>query len=127
MISAKKIEKTDPEASLVAEWLKNDAFHQQAGISEEEIWEPNSEVALISDERGPIMAVRFQTAVRVAIQFNPETPYRNAKAGRAVVAWFEKLARQKKATEVIIRPGGKAEKFSEKLGFRSFLGKFIKV
>lgn len=126
-MQTKQIQRTDPEAALVAEWLKNDAFHQQVGIQESEIWEPNSEVHLISDENGPVMAVRLQTALRVAIQFNPETPYRNAKVAQDVVDWFKGVGQQKKCTEIIIRPGGKAEKFSEKLQFEPFDGKRMRI
>jgi len=127
VIYVKKLQKTDPEADLVAEWLKNDAFHQQIGITMDEVFDPNSEVALIFDENGPVMAVRFQQALRVAIQFNPDTPYRSAKIAREVVQWFKDLAKKSGKTEVVIRAGGKAEKFAEKLGFKEFLGQFIEV
>jgi len=127
VIYVKKIEKTDPESDLVVKWLKNDAFHQQVGITEDQIWEPNSEVALIHDENGPVMAVRFQKALRVAIQFNPETAYRSAKVAKEVVNWFKTLAQKQKCTEIVIRPGGKAENFSEKLGFEPFNGKVMRI
>jgi len=127
MIFVKKIQKTDPEASLVAEWLKNDAFHQQVGITEDQIWEPNSQVALIYDENGPVMAARFQKALRVAVQFNPKTPLRNAKVGAEVRDWFKEIGRKNGCTEVIVKPGGKAKKFTEKLGFEPFDGKFVRT
>ena len=127
MIYVKKLQRTDPEANLVAEWLKNDAFHQQLGITMDEVFDPNSEVALIFDENGPVMAVRFQQALRVAIQFNPDTPYRSAKVAREVVQWFKDLAKKSGKTEVVIRAGGKAAKFAEKLGFKEFIGQFIEV
>lgn len=127
MIYVKKIQKTDPDARLVAEWLKNDVFHQQIGITEDQIWEPTSEVALICDENGPLMAARFQKALRVAIQFNPKTPYRSAKIAKEVVDWLKEIGRKSGCTEVVVRPGGKAKKFTEKLGFEPFDGKFVRT
>jgi multidrug efflux pump subunit AcrB len=125
MIYVKKIEKTDPDAVLAIEWLLNDPYHQKLGITPEEMFD--GEVALIHDEDGPIMVVRFQKALRVAIQFNPKTRLRNAKAGAEVVKWFQQIAKQTECDEVIVRPGGKAVQFADKLGFRNFVGKVLGV
>jgi hypothetical protein len=125
MIYVRKVNKTDPEARIAEEWLANDPEHQKLGITPEQIWD--GEVALIYDEDGPIMAVRFQRALRAAIQFNPATRLRNAGAGKEVTEWFKLLARQGNCSEVIVRAGGRARQFAERLGFREFIGQFLKV
>ena len=125
MIYVRKVNKTDPEAALAVEWLKNDEYHQSLGLTPEQIWD--GEVALVYDEDGPIMAVRFQKALRAAVQFNPSTRLRNAKAGMEVAKWFQKLAADSGCYEVIVRPGGKAVRFTERLGFKDFQGKVLYV
>src|SRR5579885_2207377 len=113
MIYVKKYER-EKDADLVSSWLANDPVHTELGITPADLDE--GEVAIIHDENGPVMAVRFQKALRVAIQFNPKTPYRSAKVAKEVVQWFKDLAKNGKFSEVIIRPGGKAKSFAEKLG-----------
>lgn len=125
MIYVKKITKDSPEAALAIEWLQNDTYHRDLGITSEDMFQ--GEVALIYDEIGPIMAVRFQKALRAAVQFNPRTRLRNAKAGAEVAAWFQELARTSGCSEVIVRPGGKAVQFVDRLGFKDFTGKFFPV
>jgi len=125
MIYVRKVNKTDPEATLAIEWLKNDEYHQSIGLTPDQIWD--GEVALVYDEDGPIMAVRFQKALRAAVQFNPATRLRNATAGKEVAKWFQKLAADSGCSEVIVRPGGKAVRFTERLGFKDFQGKVLSV
>jgi hypothetical protein len=125
MIYVRKVNKEDPEAKIVEEWLANDSEHQKLGITPDQIWD--GEVALIYDEDGPIMAVRFQKSLRVAIQFNPRTKLRNARAGKEVTEWFKSLARQGNCSEVIVRAGGRAKKFAARLGFMDFIGQYLKV
>lgn len=124
MISVRKVNSTDAEAAFIEEWLANDPEHQKIGIKPKDIWD--GEVALIYDEEGPIMAVRFQKALRVAIQFNPNTRLRNARAGHEVTNWFKKIAAESGCKEVVIRAGGKAVNFAKRLGFMDFLGQFIR-
>jgi len=125
MISVKKITKDSPEAALALEWLKNDEYHQSIGLTPEQIWD--GEVALVYDDEGPIMAVRFQRALRAAVQFNPATRLRNARAGREVSEWFRSLAAGSNCSEVIVRAGGRAVQFVNKLGFTEFVGQYLKV
>ncbi len=120
MIYVKKITKDSPEAALAIEWLQNDTFHRNLGITTEDLF--NGEVALVYDEEGPIQVVRFQKALRAAVQFNPNARLRNARAGAEVAKWFQKLAADSGCTEVIVRPGGKAVRFVERLGFKDFDG-----
>ena len=127
MIRVKTVKKTDPEVEMIADWLANDPDHQKSGIKIEDVFEENTETALIYDEEGPIMIVRFHKALRAAIQFNPKTRLRNARAGKEVVEWFRQLAVAAKCKEIIVRPGGKARKFAKRLGFKSFIGRFIGV
>lgn len=127
MILVKTIKATDPDAKMVAEWLANDADHQKSGLTIDDLFAENTETALIYDEEGPIMAARFHKALRVGVQFNPKTRLRNARAGAEVADWFRQIATASKCKEVIVRPGGKARKFVKKLGFKSFIGRFIGV
>lgn len=127
MIYVKKITKTDPEAATVAEWLAKDAAHQALGIKPEDIFEDGTETALISDENGPIIAIRFHRALRVAMQFKPESRLRIARVGVEVVDWIKQVAKAGGEKEVIIRPGGKAVKFAKKRGFLDFVGKYLGV
>ena len=107
------------------ECLSKDKVHQLLGIQFKHLSEGDS--YLVSDESGPLMFVRLQNALRVAIQFNPDAPLRSARAAKQVVEWFSGMARGRKAKEVIIRPGGGAVRFADKLGFKDFEGKFITV
>ena len=125
MIYVRKVNPTDLEAEIIKEWLANDPEHQKLGITPEEIWD--GECALIYDESGPIMAARFQRSLRVAVQFNPRTRLRNARAGREVAEWFRKLARESSCKEVIVPAGGKAVNFVKRLGFKEFIGQYLGV
>jgi hypothetical protein len=125
MIYLKPFKKGDPEAKLAEEWLTQDTVHQDLGIKTDDFYEKGTELVMVCDEQGPIMAVRFHKALRVAMQFRPNSRIRVAKVGKEVVQWLKELAQRVNCNEVIIRPGGKAKKFSEKLGFREFFGKFI--
>lgn len=127
MIYVKKLSREDPDTKLVEDWLKQDEFHQSQGITIEDLFAPNTEAAIIYDEQGPIQAVRFHKSLRAASQFNPKARIRNARVGAEVAAWFQKLAKESGCTEVIIRPGGKAVNFTERLGFLPFIGKFLGV
>lgn len=125
MIYVKKITQNSPEAAFVIEWLLADEYHQSIGLKPEQIWD--GEVALVYDEEGPIMAVRFQKALRAAVQFNPATKHRNSCAGKEVIAWFQELAAKQGCREVIVRAGGKAVQFVNRLGFEDFTGQYLKV
>lgn len=125
MIYVKKITKDSPEAALAIEWLQNDTFHRDLCITTDDLFD--GEVALVYDDDGPIMAVRFQKALRAAVQFNPKTRLRSARAGAEVTKWFQQLAADSGCSEVIVRPGGKAIRFVERLGFKDFVGKVLGV
>lgn len=125
MISVKKITKDSPEAALAVEWLKNDEYHQGIGLKPEQIWD--GEVALVYDDEGPIMAIRFQKALRAAVQFNPNTRLRNARAGTEVTRWLQQVAVGAGCQEVVVRAGGRAVQFVNKLGFEDFTGQYLKV
>jgi len=125
MIYVKKITKDSPEAAIAIEWLQNDSFHRHLGITPKDLFQ--GEVAMVYDEEGPIQAVRFQKALRAAVQFNPKTKLRNARAGAEVAKWLQQLAKDSGCSEVIVRPGGKAIRFVERLGFKDFVGKVLGV
>ena len=117
------VEATDE--TFFNECLAKDEVHQKLGIKFSDLEKGDS--YLVSDEHGPLMFVRLQNALRVAIQFNPDVPLRSARAAKQVVNWFTGMARGRKATEVIIRPGGEAVQFADRLGFLPFDGKYIEV
>lgn len=125
MIRVQKVTKTDPEAVMVMEWLLRDEYHKAIGLKPEQIWD--GEVALVYDEEGPIMAVRFQRALRAAVQFNPSTRLRNARAGAEVAKWFQQVAAGSNCKEVIVRAGGLAKNFVKRLGFMDFIGQYLGV
>lgn len=126
MIFVKKL--TIEDRPLVSKWFDADPVHSKSNLSVDDIFEDGTEAALISDEDGvPVLAIRLHKALRIGIQFNPETPYKTAKVAKEVVEWFKVLAKEAGCKEVIIRPGGKAVRFSEKLGFLPFIGKYLKA
>lgn len=127
MISVKSIERDDSEAALVGDWLSKDELHTTNGITLDDVFDDGTEAAMISDEQGPLIAVRFHKSLRVAMQFRPESRLRVARVGAEVTEWLKKVAKDEKCKEVIIRPGGKADKFSAKLGFREFIGRYLGV
>jgi hypothetical protein len=125
VISARPLSEQDRE--LVTSWLLQDELHQQLGLKFEDVIADNSESYIISDSQGPIMAIRTQKALRVAMQFDPAHPYRTAVVAQEVIDWLKEKASAEKCTEIIIRPGGKAVKFAEKLKFLPFIGKYLEV
>lgn len=126
MITVKPVHKGDPEAAMVAEWLAKDELHQSLGLTMDDVFE-HGYIDLISDEQGPLIAVRTHLALRAAMQFRPESRLRIARAGAEVVEWMKEQAKDTDCAEVIIRPGGKAKNFATKLGFKDFIGKFLGV
>lgn len=125
VICIREIKQGDEYNDVVAGWLQKDAFHQAIGIQTDELFAPETDAALIYDENGPLMAARFHRALRIGMQFDPDHAYRTARVAKEVVEWFKELARQGNYKEIIVRPGGKANQFTEKLGFRPFDGKIL--
>lgn len=111
------------DEELVSKWLEQDEVHKAAGIKWEDVIAPDTVAEIISDEDGVILTiVRYHIALRAAMQFNPDATYRIAKHGKELKLLLEDRAKKLKAKEVIIRPGGKAIRFTEKLGFKDFSG-----
>lgn len=113
------------DEALFNSWLAGDPVHKMNGITFADLMADNTEAWLISDEHGPLLFLRTWTAFRAAIQFQPGAEYRTAKAAWEVVEKMTEMADGHR--EIIIRPGGKAIPFSEKLGFVDFHGKHISV
>jgi hypothetical protein len=126
-IFVKPIEKNDPEATLVAEWLAADAVHKANGITLDDAFADGTETVMVYDDEGPVIAVRFHKALRVAMQFKPDSRIRIAKIGPELLDWLKTLAKQVKCKEVIGRPGGKADSFFKKLGCADFIGRVLGV
>ncbi len=127
VIYVREIKKNDKESDLVRGWLDKDTDHQALGVQFDELFRPGTDAALIYDENGPLMAARFHRALRIGMQFDPEHSYRTAKIAKEVVKWFRELAEAGNYQEIIIRPGGKARMFAEKLGFDAFDGQILHV
>ena len=127
MIAVKPITKNDPEAQLVAEWLSKDALHVANGLTLNDAFADGTETVMVYDGEGPLIAVRFHKALRVAMQFRPESRIRIAKASGEILDWLKSLTKQVHCKELIIRPGGKADNFAKRLGFREFIGRFLGV
>src|SRR5260370_2876666 len=127
VIYVREIKKNDKESDLVRGWLDKDTDHQALGVQFDELFRPGTDAALIYDENGPLMAARFHRALRIGMQFDPEHSYRTAKIAKEVVKWFREVAEAGNYQEIIIRPGGNARMFAEKLGFDAFDGQILHV
>ena len=131
MIYIRQFKKTDSDIETIkqriADALAKDDLHRAMGLTVDRIFDENTESVEISDENGPLMAVRFHRALRIAIQFYPNRRFRIAKVAKEVVEWFKSLAKSGLYKEIIIRPGGKARNFANKLGFEPFIGKVVGV
>jgi hypothetical protein len=124
MIVIRPLSPDDKE--LVSKWLSQDEVHSANNIKWEDVTAPGTYAEIVSDEDGVILTVvRYHAALRVAIQFNPEATYRIAKNSKDIVVMLKQRARNIGAKEVIIRPGGKAIRFADKLGFIDFTGSKI--
>ena len=119
---------TKQDRPLFEKWLEKDELHKSLGITWDDLGEWGTTSYVVLDDDGePLIFVRIYTAMRVAMQFNPNRPYATAKIAEVVVQWLQSCAAEKGAKEVIIRPGGRARRFAERLGFQEFIGKFISV
>lgn len=119
---------TKDDEALISGMISKDAAHSAAGISFADVIEPGTSAFLFSDDTGnPLMVVRLGLALRVAIQFNTETPYRSAKYATEIMQWLKDKALQCGIKEMIIRPGGGAANFADRLGWLPFDGKVFEV
>lgn len=127
MIKIRAVLPTDE--SLVSDWLARDEIHRNLGYTWNHLLEKDTTAAIVFDEVDiPLLAVRFHKALRVGMQFNVDQPYKVAKHMREVVAAMQEYAKQNNAKEIIIRPGGKAIRLADGLGFKDFTGsKIIEV
>lgn len=119
---------TPEDEPLVSKWLEEDEIHRAIGIKWQDVIAPGTVANVVTDEHGVILTVvRYHLALRAAMQFNPEASYRIAKHGNELREMLRKSAEFVGAIEIIIRPGGDAVRFTEKLGFADFSGKYIGV
>lgn len=111
------------DETMVSEWLEHDPIHKLNGITWADVTAPNTYSEVVLDEDGVVLEIiRYHIALRVAMQFNPDEPYRIAKHSKEVVEALKQKTKELKAKELIIRPGGKAVQFADKLGFVDFVG-----
>jgi len=127
MITSKRVRRTDQEAALVADWLAKDETHQALGLTIDDVFAPNTLLDLISDEKGPLIAVRTHLALRAAMQFRPESRIRIVKAMPDVLKWLQQEAKDTDCTEIIGRPAPKVENLLGRLGCQSFTGQVLGV
>ena len=114
---------TPEDEPLVSDWLARDPVHKAAGLTWKDVVAPNTYAEIVTDSDGIVLEViRYHIALRIALQFNPDEPYRIAKHSKEVVEALKQKTRELNAKELIIRPGGKAVHFAEKLGFEDFTG-----
>ena len=119
---------TPEDKPMVSSWLERDETHKSLGLTWKDVIEDGAIPFLISTEDDiPLLVARLHISVRAAMQFNPDTPIAIARHANEVIDWMKDMATKAKAKEIIIRPGGKAVRFAEKLGFLPFVGKFINV
>lgn len=119
---------TEADEPWISDWIARDPTHVAAGITFKDVMEEGTEAFVISDPSGfPLMVARYHLAFRVAMQFNPEAKFRVAKYAPEVMRGLQEEAKNRGANEIMIRPGGAARSFSERLGFKEFIGKFIGV
>lgn len=117
---------TIDDEPLVSKWLEQDEVHKAAGLKWADVVAPGTYAEIILDESDTILTVvRYHAALRAAMQFNPDATYRIAKHGQELKEMLQERARNIGATEVIIRPGGKAIHFTDRLGFQDFTGSKI--
>ena len=117
---------TFEDEPLVTKWLEEDEVHRALGLQWEDVIAPGTYAEVVYDEQGVILSViRYHAALRAAFQFNPNATYRIAKHGQELKELLQERARNIGATEVIIRPGGKAINFTDRLGFIDFTGSKI--
>lgn len=119
MYSWKQINDTPEDRATVQAWLDKDELHQQLGLKVDMLFAPGTESYFVMDDEQPLMAVRFWKAMRFGIQFNPDSPYKSAKAANWVMAQMEEWAYKLGYAELMCIPGGRAVKFAERLGFTS--------
>lgn len=113
---------------LVSSWLAQDELHQQLGLSFGNLLEPQTEPYLVSDDSNvPFIAIRLHLSLRAAMQFDPSQPYKSAKYAPEVIDWMKRAGKLAGAKELIIRPGGKAVNFADRLGFEDFIGKYMEI
>ena len=111
---------------LVSKWLEQDEVHKALGLKWVDVIAPGTYAEVVSDEDGVILTIiRYHAALRAAFQFNPDASYRIAKYGNELKEMLQQRARNIGATEVIIRPGGKSVRFTDRLGFVEFTGSKI--
>lgn len=103
MLHVKKLEKADPDSAVVEKWLAANAEFQKLGVEPSAaMFENDTELALICDDAGPILAVRFHRALRVIAQANPEAAERVEAAQKEVDTWVRRLAAESKCKEVAV-------------------------
>jgi hypothetical protein len=118
---------TAEDRPMIAEWLAEDKLHLELGITIDDLFALGCIPILVSDEHGPLIAIRVWKALRFGMQFKPKSRIRIAKVGAEVVAGLQKMASNLDCTEVICRPGGAAVNFASALGFNEFEGQMIRV
>ena len=123
MLITRPLELTDEP--FVSDLLERDPVHKENGLKWQDVIASGTVAEVVSDESGNILAViRYHLALRAAFQFTDET-YKIAKHGTELKELLQARAKKVGATEVVIRPGGKAVPFADKLGFIDFTGSKI--
>jgi hypothetical protein len=118
------------DKALIESWLADDEFHQSIGITIEDAYKNGTQLAIVSDSVGPLMAVRlelFPESLHAAIQYNPHTRLRNVRAMGEVIGWWKDMAMAVKRNAITVKPGGRAIRLAERLGFKDSEVSGVKV
>lgn len=106
--------------SLLGTWIAADPDH--AGRTQAAIWlEPRAGVQnlIAVDQEGPLLFLRCSNAMRLDIQFAPESQLRTARALLSGLPWLAEEFRKQGYRELIFESrAARLVNFLERMGFR---------
>lgn len=118
---------SDSDRETVTKWLLKDEYHKHLTPEFFLVQEPNTELMCFHDERGPVLFVKLERALRVYIQFDHDEKVRNAKMLVEGFPWLKQMAKSSGFRQVIFDSvSGKLVNFCMKrLGFRKSPDEFV--
>lgn len=98
----------EDQRARVAEWIEADPDHRGRVAPEFFIsGQPDSECLVLEDERGPILFLRMERALRIHIQFAPavtaEDKQRTREAMLEGFPWLQQMARNSGFREILFQ------------------------
>jgi len=90
---------TEEDKTLLADWIAKEPDHKH---TPEFYFEPGSKTIMYQDEQGPVFAVKYSSALRVDVEFNPEAEKdRIREALKIVVPDVAAQAKDQKFKEIV--------------------------